>query len=53
MTQKQKPGKNWVAKGKEFKGELANFCLEKESTVYSTHSEQKMCFAEHYIETLK
>ena len=52
MTRKQKPEKIWVDKGKEFKGEFAKFCLEKNVTVYSTHSEEK-CFAERYIRTLK
>ena len=53
MTRKQKPEKIWVHKGNEFKGEFAELCLEKNITVYSTHSEQKSCFAERYIRTLK
>ena len=53
MTRKQKPEKIWVDKGKEFKGEFAKLCREKNITVYSTHSEQKSCFAERYIRTLK
>ena len=53
MTRKQKPEKNWVDKGKEFREEFEKLCLEKNITVYSTHSEQKLCFAERYIRTLK
>ena len=53
MTRTQKPEKNWVDKEKEFKEEFAKFCLEKNITVYSTHSEQKSCFAGCYIRTLK
>ena len=51
MTRKHKPEKIWVDKGKEFKGEFAK--LEKNTTVYSTHSEQKSCFAERYFRTFK
>ena len=40
-------------KGKEFKGDFARFCAEKDIVVYSTHSEMKSCFAERYIRTLK
>ena len=47
------PKKFWVDKGKEFKEKFAKFCLEKNIKVYSTHSEQKSCFAERYIRTLK
>ena len=53
MTQKQKPEKIWVDKGKEFKREFAKLCLEKNITVYNTHSEQKSCFAERFVRTLK
>ena len=40
-------------KGKEFKGEFAKLCAEKNITIYSTHSEMKSCFAERYIRTLQ
>ena len=53
MTRKQRPEKIWVDKGKEFKGEFAKLCLEKNIVVYNTHSEMKSCFAERYIRTLK
>ena len=53
MTRKQKPEKNWVDKGIEFKGELAKLWMEKNIPVYSTHIEQKSCFTERYIRTLK
>ena len=43
MTRKQKPERIWVDKGKEFKGEFGKLWLEKNVTVYSTHSEQKSC----------
>ena len=52
-TRKQKPEKIWVDKGKEFKGGFAKLCVEKNITVYSTHSEQKSCFAERYIQILE
>ena len=53
MTRKQTPEKIGIDKRKEFIGEFAKLCLEKNITVYSTHSEQKSCFAERYIRTLK
>ena len=53
LIRKQKPEKIWVDKGKEFKGEFAKLCAEKNITVYSTHSEMKSCLAERYIRTLK
>ena len=53
LTRKQNSEKNWVDKGKEFKGEFAKLCLEKNNTVYSTHSEQNSCFAERYITARK
>ena len=52
MAPNQKPEKNWVDKGNELKGQFAKLCLEKNITVYSTHSDQKSCFAERYIRTL-
>ena len=50
---RKKPEKFRVEKGKEFEGEFAKFYLEKKITVYSTHSEQKSCFAERNNRTLK
>ena len=41
MTREQKPKKVSADNGKKVKRELEKLCLERNTTVYSTHSEQK------------
>ena len=48
-----KPDKTWVDKGRQFGGELSNFCQRSDIGLCSTHSETKSAFMELSIRYLK
>ena len=49
----QFPKKLWLDQGKEFFGDMANFCEDVGVKYYHTYSETKVAFGERIIRTLK
>ena len=47
------PKKLWLDQGKEFFGDMANFCEDVGVKYYHTYSETKVAFGERAIQTLK